>query len=116
MQPLGFEQGYGFVCRLRKALHNLKQATTALFAKLNSALLELHFVASKLDTSLFIWDYIEVYMVILTYVDDIIMTDRSLSHANALISFLYSQFTLKDLGILYYFFILEIIIQCDVLA
>lgn len=74
------------------------------------------FSASKYDTSLFILDSDEVYIVVLICVDDIITTKSSSFHVNSLITDFHSQFALKDLGILDYFLGPEVIMHTNVLS
>jgi hypothetical protein len=75
-QPKGFVDNNNphFVCKLYKALYGLKQAPRTWFNRLSSFLLELGFIASLVDSSLFILknDFVLIFMLI--YVDDIIIT------------------------------------------
>ena len=54
-QPPGFEKDPRMVCKLDKAIYGLKQAPRAWYSRLSSKLLDLGFVTSKSDTSLFIF-------------------------------------------------------------
>jgi hypothetical protein len=75
-QPVGFvyPQLPNAVCLLKKALYGLKQAPRAWFSRLSTRLLELGFIASKADTSLFVFISASVHLFALVYVDDIIFT------------------------------------------
>jgi len=57
-QPPGYENKKvpHYVCKLDKALYSLKQAPRAWYSRLSSQLRRLGFVASKADTSLFIYN------------------------------------------------------------
>jgi len=72
-QPPGFEVGdKSLVCKLNRALYGLKQAPRQWFDKLKSTLLQLGFVGSKCDSSLFIYTHQKHTVYLLVYVDDII--------------------------------------------
>jgi Reverse transcriptase (RNA-dependent DNA polymerase) len=62
------------VCKLRKAIYELKQSPRAWYAKLNYFLLKNNFVKSTADYSMFINHSDKSTTVILVYVDDIIIT------------------------------------------
>jgi hypothetical protein len=66
-------------------------------------LVQLGFIVSKADTSLFIYNKASVCVYLLVYVDDIIVTSSSPAAVNALLQDLGSEFALKDLGELHYF-------------
>ena len=104
-QPQGFidKHNSGLVCRLHKAIYGLKQAPRAWFTRLSCFLLDLGFVASLVDTSLFIYSHGQVHLYMLVYVDDIILTGTHPSLIAAIIGKLQQEFPLKDLGPLHYF-------------
>jgi len=109
-QPPGFEslRNPSYVCKLKKAIYGLKQAPRAWYSRLSSKLIDLGFVASKSDSSLFIYRKrgIEIYMLI--YVDDIILTSSSEDAVKVLLQVLKKDFALKDLGDLHYFLGIEV--------
>jgi hypothetical protein len=74
------------ICKLDKALYGLKQAPHAWFACLSSKLLQLGFIASKADVSLFIFNKAHIQMCMLTYVDDIIIVSSSSSATGKLLT------------------------------
>jgi hypothetical protein len=87
-QPKGFvDQSHPhFVCKLHKAIYGLKQAPRAWFHRLSSFLMELGFVASLVDTSLFILNSGLHNIFMLIYVDDIIITGSNPDIIQVLIS------------------------------
>jgi hypothetical protein len=78
-QPPGFVDNYfpNHVCRLQKSIYGLKQAPRAWFHQLATTLLDLGFIESKVDYSLFILHKYDVHLFLLIYVDDIIVTGNS---------------------------------------
>ncbi|XP_073360778.1 uncharacterized protein [Aegilops tauschii subsp. strangulata] len=109
-QPPGYEDKKvpHHVCKLDKALYGLKQAPRAWYSRLSSQLRRLGFVASKADTSLFIYNKANITIFVLVYVDDIIVASSSQSATNALLHDLSSEFALKDLGDLHFFLGIEV--------
>ncbi|KAL9272916.1 Retrovirus-related Pol polyprotein from transposon RE1-like protein [Drosera capensis] len=63
-----------FVCKLKKALYGLKQSPRAWYSCLNIKLQELGFTSSRADNSLFIYNHQGVFVFMLVFVDDIIVT------------------------------------------
>ena len=61
------------VCKLHKALYNLKQAPRAWFEQLQGALLHWDFDNSKADSSFFINQQGATFLYVLVYVDDILV-------------------------------------------
>ena len=105
VQPPGFNHPsfLDHVCNLHKALYGLKQAPKAWFSQLTTKLLELGFVGSKTDTSLYILATGSTLIYFLIYVYDIIVTSPDSQAILRLICSLQKEFALKDLGPLHYF-------------
>ncbi|GJX13402.1 ribonuclease H-like domain-containing protein [Tanacetum coccineum] len=99
-----FPSGDNKVCRLKKALYGLKQAPRQWNAKLTSPLIETGFSQSKSDYSLYTKPDKGVFVALLVYVDDIIITGNSISEIEKFKTFLKYKFMIKDLGKLKYFF------------
>ncbi|GJX46458.1 zf-CCHC domain-containing protein [Tanacetum coccineum] len=70
------------VCRLNKSLYRLKQAPRQWNVKLTYALIECDFMQSKSDYSLFTKKFGDVFIALLIYVDDIIITGNNLHEIN----------------------------------
>ncbi|XP_022020214.1 uncharacterized mitochondrial protein AtMg00810-like [Helianthus annuus] len=81
--------------------------------KLVSVLIEFEFVQSKCDTSLFIKNVNNVFVVLLVYVDDIVVTGNSLSEIEKVKQRLKTKFLIKDLGVLQYFLGIEVLSCAD---
>lgn len=89
-------------------IYGLKQTPRAWFDKLKSTLLQIGFIGSRCDPSLFIYKKNGVTVYLLVYVDDIILTGISNSVIQQLIQQLDSIFLLKQLGSLDYFLGIEV--------
>jgi hypothetical protein len=109
-QPPGFihPQHQSHVCKLHKALYGLKQAPWAWFSRLSSKLIQLGFISSRSDTSLFISHSTDYLMLVLIYVDDIIITFFSHVVIQSLLQELHNDFAVKDLGPPSYFLGIEV--------
>jgi hypothetical protein len=109
-QPPGYEdQSHpNYVCKLDKALYELKQAPHAWYSRLSKKLIELGFNSSKADTSLFFYSHHGITMFKLIYVDDTIVVSSSNDAVTALLQDLQKDFALKDLGKLHYFVGIEV--------
>ena len=108
-QPPGFEDDRypSHVCKLQWALYGLKQSPRAWYARLNTLLLDLGFVSSKADTSLFIFAQKGIQIYMLVYVDDIVIAGSNPEAVDGLVRSLAASFPIKDLGPLEYFLGLE---------
>lgn len=106
--PEGIANPHGYVCKLIKSLHGLKQASRMWFAKLATELLAQGFSQSKNDYSLFTYNHVGTTTVVDVYVDDIIITGNNEAHIGYLKSDLDNVFSIKDLGLLHYLLGIEI--------
>lgn len=104
-QPLGYIHTSfpTHVCKLRKAIYDLKQAPRAWNTMLKNTLLSWGFTNSPADTSLFFYRKETTIVLLLVYIDDVIITGNNTSMINLIVTKLDNTFSLKDLGPLSYF-------------
>jgi hypothetical protein len=109
-QPLGFVDSTlpSHVCKLHKSLYGLKQAPRAWYTHLSDILLSIGFLASKVDTSLFIFSDGTNIFYLLVYVNDILLTGSNSIMLHHLIQLLSSDLKLRDLGTVHYFLGIEV--------
>jgi len=96
------------VWKLQKSLYGLKQASRLWNQKLTSALLQLGYVQSTSDYSLFVKQTPSSFTTLLVYVDDVVLTGNSLVEINAVKQQLHDQLHIKDLGNLKFFLGFEV--------
>ncbi|KAM2576048.1 hypothetical protein TB2_007796 [Malus domestica] len=95
------------VCKLHKAIYELKQSSRAWYAKLSSVLEKVGFLRSNVDSSLFVRTGTSEKLVVLIYVDDLIITGDSAVEIEALKLSIHQTFVIKDLRKLKYFLGIE---------
>ncbi|XP_010501746.1 PREDICTED: uncharacterized protein LOC104779049 [Camelina sativa] len=96
------------VCKLRKSLYGLKQASRQWFLKLSESLVSLGFQGGTGDDTLFTRKTRDVHMAVLVYVDDIIIASSSSSATVSITMAMKETFKLRDLGPPKYFLGLEV--------
>jgi len=106
--PQGVPNPSHKVCRLRKSLYGLKQASRQWFSKLSHTLTGLGYQQSKHDYSLFLNKSSTGITIIAVYVDDILITGSDLAEIRHVKQHLHHCFGIKDLGPLHYFLGLEV--------
>uniref|UniRef100_A0A803QHV9 Reverse transcriptase Ty1/copia-type domain-containing protein n=1 Tax=Cannabis sativa TaxID=3483 RepID=A0A803QHV9_CANSA len=106
--PKGHTLPANVVCKLKKSLYGLKQASTQWFEKFSNSMVEEGFKHSATNHSLFIKHFGTSFILLLLYVDDAIVVSKNLAEMQTLKTRLDSRFKLKDLGGLKYFLGLEI--------
>ena len=109
-QPKGFGSTShpDFVCKLKKTLYGLKQASRARYGKIAEFLLQSGYVLAPVDSSLFVKEQKGKVAIILVYVDDLIITGDDEEEAHQIRSNLLVRFQMKELGELKHFLGLEI--------
>ncbi|GJT64968.1 ribonuclease H-like domain-containing protein [Tanacetum coccineum] len=107
--PEGYFPSDNKVCRLKKSLYGLKQALKQWNAKLTYTIIENGFSRSKSDYSLYTKSDKGMFLALLVYMDDIIITGNSISEIEKFKVFLKSKFMIKDLGKLKYFLGIEVV-------
>ena len=107
--PLSVSHDFGYVCKLKKALYDLKQAPRAWFEKFFVVISALGFFASSYDSALFV-KCIDAGRIILSlYVDDMIIISDNVDDISILKADLAKQFEMKDLSPLQYFLGIEVV-------
>ncbi|GKC17734.1 ribonuclease H-like domain-containing protein [Tanacetum coccineum] len=97
------------VYKLNKSLYDLKQAPRQWNAKLATAVVEHGFVQSKFDYSLYVNSEWSVFVALLVYVDDIVITENDESGIKDFKKFLITKVQIKDLGEQKYFLRIEVL-------
>ncbi|CAL1375545.1 unnamed protein product [Linum trigynum] len=107
--PEGFSRtGDHRVCRLKKSLYGLRQASRNWHARFTASLLDLGFRQSRADYSLFVSHHGDSFVVALIYVDDVILTGNDDAFITTVKRRLDSDFSIKDLGPLKFFLGVEV--------
>ena len=111
VQPQGMRNTYypHHVCRLHKVIYWLKQASWTWYQALCTFLLGLGFVTSHADSSLFVYSLYNAPIYFVVYVDDLIITGSDHSLVDNIIRKLDSKFSTKDLGMLSFFYGVEVL-------
>eukprot|EP00253_Pinus_taeda_P017265 PITA_17265 len=108
-QPQGFEveDRRTHVCRLKKALYRLKQASRAWYACIDSYLVKLGFTRSDVDPNLYFKLVQGVPLILVLYVDDLFLRGSEPLMIECKRK-LVSKFEMKDPGLMHYFLGLEV--------
>jgi hypothetical protein len=110
-QPPGYvnQTQPNLVCRLKKTLYDLEQALRAWSNKIGQYLVTSGFQTSNVDFSLYVKKTDHGIVVIVTYIDDLIMTRDNDANIFDSKKFLKQKFEMKDLGELRYFLGIEVV-------
>lgn len=94
--PAGVVFPPNHVCRLRKSLYGLKQASRQWYKRFSSVLLGANYIQSPADNAIFIKKTASSFVAVLVYVDDILIASNDSSAVVALQTLLRSEFKTKD--------------------
>ena len=108
-QPEGFETFYhdSHVCRVKRALHEMKQEPYAWYTKKDSYFTELGFTKSEADANLYHIVVEGRLLIIVLYVDDLILT-RDDQLIKSYKEDLAREFEMKDMGLMHYFLSMQV--------
>ena len=99
-QPQGFEttSKRNLVCRLKKSIYGLKQASRQWYLKFNDTVLSYGFVEKTVDRCIYMKVVGSKFIILVLYVDDILLaaSDRGLLYDVK--NYLSSNFEMKDMG------------------
>lgn len=96
------------ICKLKKSLYELKQASQNWYEKLTSTLIHNDYVQAKADNSFFIKQDKYSFTLLLVYVDDIIIARNPMEEYDQIKSVFHNQIQMKNLGQLKQFLGLEV--------
>jgi len=116
-QPSGYvAQGETKVCRLRKAIYELKQSPRAWFKKFSLTISGIGFRRCHSDHSVFVRCTRSGIVILAVYIDDILLTRSNSAGIVETKMYLKSHFVTKDMGRIEYFLGIEVAHQkCSVL-
>ena len=87
------------VCKLRKSLYGLKQASRQWYKKFGSFMHRIGFKRCKADHCCYVKFFDNSYVILLLYMDDMLIAGSSIKEINDLKKQLSKQFAMKDLGV-----------------
>ena len=106
--PKGYILDPTFIFNLQKSLYGLKHAPRSWYAKMDAFLLSQYFQRWKYDLNVYLQKYDGNILIIFLYVDDILITGRTLSLISFIKTSLHDAFEMRDLGPLKQFLGLKI--------
>jgi hypothetical protein len=104
-----FEKDEDLVCKLKRALYDLKQASKMWYDIIHKFLIDLEFKRSSFDHSVFIKD--EIFLIM--YVNDLLLFDLNLNDLRNIQNQLKKRFKMTDLRQLSHYLEMKIIISLD---
>ena len=99
-QPQGFETTgkESLVCKLKKSIYGLKQASRQWYLKFNNTILSYEFVENTVDTCIYMKVSGSRFIIMILYVDDILLIANDKGMLHDVKEFLSKNFEMKDMG------------------
>ncbi|PSR81443.1 hypothetical protein PHLCEN_2v6371 [Hermanssonia centrifuga] len=99
-QPEGFmkKKMGAKVCRLRKAIYGLKQASPTWYYKIDQSLTKLGFVCTKSDTGIYVYHQRQGEVIVILYVDNILNIGPELKELTCVKEMLSKEYQMQDFG------------------
>jgi len=112
-QPVGFaEEGKEhMVCKLKRSIHGLKQASRQWYLKFNDTIVSFGFKENTVDWCIYLKVSGSKFIFLILNVDDILLATNDLGLLGETKRFLSNNFEMKDMGETYY--VIGIEIFCD---
>ena len=99
-QPQAFETTgkESLVCKLKKSIYGLKQASRQWYLKFNNTILSYGFVENTVDTCIYMKVTGSQFVILVLYVDDILLAANDKGMLRDVKEFLSKNFEMKDMG------------------
>jgi hypothetical protein len=108
LQPEGFIEDAEKVCKLKKSIYGLKQASRQWFLKFDAVITSFGFEENKLDECVYSKINGSNFIFLVLYVDDILLASSDMGLLKATKKFLMECFDMKDMGEAHYVLGIEI--------
>lgn len=108
LPPQGSDAPKGHICKLNKSMYGLKQASRQWYKELSTSLIQFGFEQSSYDHCLFMIKTDTLFVALIIYVDDILLTGTDVIKIQEIKNFLHNKFTIKDMGEAEFFLGIEI--------
>nr|GEV65277.1 putative zinc finger, CCHC-type [Tanacetum cinerariifolium] len=99
-QPQGFKSKgqEHLVCKLKKSIYGLKQASHQWYLKLDVVMKKHNFIKKQVDRYVYLKMSRSNFIILVLYVDDILLASNNIDLLHESKRFLYRNFDMKDLG------------------
>ena len=99
-QPMGFsvKGKEHMVCKLKKSIYGLKQASRQWYLKFNDTVMSFGFKENIVDRCIYLKVSGSKFIFLVLYVDDILLASNDLGLLSETKKFLFSNFEMKDMG------------------
>ena len=108
LQPEGFVEDENKICKLKKSIYGLKQASRQWCLKFDKVIANFGFLENKLDECVYMKTSGSNFVFLILYVDDILLASSNVCLLKETKAFLSKQFDMKDMGEAHYILGIEI--------